>query len=69
VNHIPNPGGKAAIAKGCTCPVLDNNHGSGFMVIGQRQFWMSEDCPLHNYAALTAANDAATVPSRDDSCD
>ena len=26
---VPNPGSDAAIARGCTCPVLDNHHGMG----------------------------------------
>lgn len=36
-----NPGSKQAIAKGCTCPVLDN-HGQG-----KEWYWVEEDCPLH----------------------
>lgn len=41
---IPNPGSDEAIKQGCTCPVLDNNHGKGF---SKNMFYMSMDCPLH----------------------
>lgn len=42
----PNPGSDEAIALGCTCPVLDNGHGRGYM--GKPGvFWVSEGCPLH----------------------
>ncbi len=39
----PNPGSKEAQDQGCTCPVLDNNHGKGVGGL----FWMNSDCPLH----------------------
>ena len=37
----PNPGSDEAIAKGCTCPVLDNGHGKGYFQV------IRADCPLH----------------------
>ena len=40
----PNPGSKEAIALGCLCPVLDNNHGKGAAMGG---YWMTANCPLH----------------------
>lgn len=40
----PSPGSPEAIERGCTCPVLDNNHGRGR---GDGQFWVRQDCPLH----------------------
>jgi hypothetical protein len=40
----PNPGSIEAGKLGCTCPVLDNNHGAG---IGRGEFWINADCPLH----------------------
>lgn len=40
----PNPGSEEAHAKGCKCPILDNNHGRGR---GDGSFWISGDCPLH----------------------
>lgn len=30
-DDVPPPGSRAAIDKGCTCPVLDNAHGRGYM--------------------------------------
>lgn len=44
-----NPGSDEAMDKGCTCPVLDNNHGRG--VGDPPQFWMNGDCPLHGFPA------------------
>lgn len=42
----PSPGSAAAGALGCTCPVIDNGHGRGYM--GQPGiFVMTENCPLH----------------------
>jgi hypothetical protein len=41
---VPNPGSDEAIKQGCTCPVLDNNHGKG---LGNGLFWMNKDCPMH----------------------
>ena len=41
-----NPGSDEAIEHGCTCPVLDNGHGSD--VIGDtRGFIVEFGCPLH----------------------
>lgn len=43
-NGLETPGGDSAIDKGCTCPVLDNNHGRG---LGNGHFWMDANCPIH----------------------
>ena len=45
----PNPGTQEAIDAGCTCAVLDNNHGWGFggMGGGKGIFCYSGGCPLH----------------------
>ena len=48
-NEMPNPGSKAAIAQGCTCPVMDNNRGAG-VPNGHGNppvFWYSSDCVVH----------------------
>jgi hypothetical protein len=42
----PPPGSDAAIAKGCTCPVLDNAHGKGYMGIPGTYVYGGA-CPLH----------------------
>lgn len=60
-----NPGSDEAINAGCACPVLDNAHGRGRPGRnGERQFWMSSDCPIHGDGApipyrLTAAGEQA----------
>jgi len=46
------PGSPAAVAKGCTCPILDNGHGRGYMggvknKDGEVMFVMNAGCPLH----------------------
>ena len=46
-NHTPNPGSDKAIKMGCTCPVMDNNHGKGFMYRGEKCFYFDSNCPLH----------------------
>jgi len=38
----PNPGSDAALALGCSCPILDNARGRG-----DGPFWVSGDCPVH----------------------
>jgi len=38
------PGSDDALDKGCTCPVLENNHGHGNHL---GSYTMNMDCPLH----------------------
>ena len=41
-----DPGSEAAVKAGCTCPVIDNNRGAGYL--GQPGvFVMTVGCPLH----------------------
>lgn len=44
IGKEPNPGSDAAIAKGCTCPILDNARGKGDL---GGNFWISGSCKLH----------------------
>lgn len=44
---IPNPGTKKAQDMGCTCPVMDNHGGHGFIVDGEIRFWINCECPIH----------------------
>jgi len=44
---MPNPGSGDALAQGCKCAVMDNNHGAGFPYDGEMCFYINEDCPLH----------------------
>jgi len=42
----PNPGSDEARERGCTCPVMDNAHGNGYM--GMKDvFVYNMDCPMH----------------------
>lgn len=42
----PSPGSAEAVRSGCTCPIVDNGYGRGYM--GQPGvFVVSEGCPLH----------------------
>ena len=41
---VPNPGSDAARTAGCTCPILDNEHGR---LVGGMGFCVAVDCPLH----------------------
>ena len=52
MTNAPNPGSRDAIAKGCTCPVMDNGHGRGYMggakdKDGNTLFVYSAGCPVH----------------------
>jgi hypothetical protein len=46
--NIPNPGSKEAQAIGCTCPVIDNHYGKGYMGT-DGVFVYSGDCPVHGH--------------------
>ena len=48
---VPNPGSDEALALGCKCPVLDNNHGVGGCDWGEGTWWYNGDCPLHTVAS------------------
>ncbi|KKK63772.1 hypothetical protein LCGC14_2990910 [marine sediment metagenome] len=46
----PSPGSEEALDLGCTCPVLDNAHGVGYLGIPDVYVY-TKDCPLHDEAA------------------
>lgn len=54
-----SPGSPLAVNNGCTCAVIDNNHGQGFLLtrdgVTRQSFWISGDCPLHG--VVEAEND------------
>jgi hypothetical protein len=55
----PNPGSREALALGCTCAVLDNAHGYGYM--GRSgTFCITESCPLHGQPLRDALRDQRT---------
>jgi hypothetical protein len=43
----PNPGSDAALDQGCTCAMLDNNHGKR-PPYPPDGWWITEGCPLHH---------------------
>jgi hypothetical protein len=43
---VPNPGSAEALAMGCWCAVLDNNHGKHTPWTGH--WWITDGCPLHD---------------------
>jgi hypothetical protein len=49
---IENPGSDKAIKLGCTCPVLDNNHGEG---LGDGLFYYSQTCNYHQQYPILPA--------------
>ena len=49
VKEIPNPGSNEAVELGCTCPVLDNDHGLGIGGDGDEHgWWMTRGSPVHD---------------------
>lgn len=59
---IPLPGSNAAVALGCTCPVIDNGHGAGRGCDGPRLGWIIDlDCPIHGGALYWVPTTGETV--------
>lgn len=59
-NAIPTPGSGDAIMRGCTCPVIDNGHGIGYMggakdKTGSALFVYTIGCPVHFPSSPTVA--------------
>lgn len=50
-----NPGSEEALDHGCTCPILDNNHGY-CPPFGEDGWWINENCPLHSAVAKETAH-------------
>lgn len=53
MSNPPNPGSSEAIDLGCTCPVIDNARGKGYMggargKDGRAVFVYAMDCPVHH---------------------
>jgi len=42
----PNPGSEEARKQGCICPVMDNEHGAGYLG-NPDMFVKIEGCPIH----------------------
>lgn len=60
------PGSPAAVAAGCTCPVMDNRHGAGLRIVGATYFWREEACPLHGSDLADARASASPRPTEED---
>jgi hypothetical protein len=45
-DKIPNPGSDKAIDLGCSCPIMDNSYGEGYMGM-EGVFVYNADCSLH----------------------
>lgn len=52
--ETPKPGSPEAVAAGCSCPVMDNSHGRGWMG-NPNMFAVNKDCPLHGKKEPTHA--------------
>ena len=57
-----NPGSDEAIAAGCTCPIMDNGHGRGYLggvtdEQGQTVFVIASNCPIHGDDAMKRARE------------
>jgi len=50
MSDTPNPGSDEARKEGCTCPVLDNGHGTGRFG-DEDHFVYAMDCPVHKVEA------------------
>lgn len=66
--RLPNPGSAEAAARGCTCPIIDNEYGRGYR--GQKgQFIKHDDCPLHGFGpephSHPFTHNANTLPGED----
>jgi hypothetical protein len=51
----PNPGSDEAMASGCICAVLDNNHGK-WAPWGDDSWWTNEGCSVHAYPQSGRSN-------------
>jgi len=50
MTDAPTPGSPEAVAKGCTCPVIDNRYGKGVRS-DRAEYWVNGGCPLHRFNA------------------
>lgn len=53
------PGSAAAREAGCTCPVMDNEHGLGAYADG-RAYFINVQCPIHGNNVWCSQHDPAS---------
>lgn len=51
LGYVYNPGSPQAVECGCTCSIIDNNRGNGYMNI-PGLFLLDKDCPVHGYKMM-----------------
>lgn len=60
INTIPetmgHPGSKEAVLNGCSCPIIDNCYGRGYMGRGT-EFIINGNCLIHGNKKEEARND------------
>jgi len=59
----PNPGSDEAVGLGCTCAVLDNNHGK-YAPYFPDGWWITGGCPVH--APIKQPSEVGDVERRED---
>lgn len=62
----PNPGSDEAVDLGCLCASMDNAHGKGIILNGERVWWITADCPLHGDPKLVNVGIIGRLTSEDD---
>lgn len=62
----PNPGSVEAVDIGCLCARMDNAHGKGIILNGERVWWITADCPLHGDPKLVNVGIIGRLTSEDD---
>lgn len=60
MNNRPNPGSPEAIASGCRCAVMDNNHGK-YAPFQPDGWWVTVGCPVHKHLELDGLNEEETA--------
>ena len=55
-DKIPNPGSDEAIDLGCSCPIMDNSYGEGYMGM-EDVFVYNSGCSLHGESLREVMDD------------
>ena len=60
-NKLPVPGTEEAIAAGCECPIMDNEHGRGYMGM-PGMYVYSSHCKIHDWGSQDARDPEKDKP-------